>query len=68
MVNILHVLVLLGLLFQGIHQYVLFRGSLISLIHAIVVEQKLVFQSNIQVFGSTSDLYGSNQYQHDIGI
>ena len=69
-VNIPHVLFfyehatlfLLELLFQGYHQYAEFRGS-ISFVHASFVEQKLVFWSNMQVFGSTCDSHGSNQYQ-----
>ena len=70
-VNIPHVLVfyehamlfLLELLFQGYQQYAQFRGSLISFVHASFVEQKLVFWSNMQVFGSTCGSHGSNQYQ-----
>ena len=70
-VNIPHVLVfyehamlfLLELLFQGYPQYGQFRGSLISFVHASFVEEKLVFWSNIQVFGSTCGSHGSNQYQ-----
>ena len=69
-VNIPHVLVfyehamlfLLELLFQGYHQYAQFRGSLISFVRASFVEQKLVFWSNMQVFGSTCGSHGSNQY------
>ena len=63
-VGIPHVLVLYehAMLFQGIHQYVQFRGCLISFLHASFVEQKLMFWSH--VFGSTCGSHGSNQYQH----
>ena len=72
-VNIPHVLVFyehsilfpLELLFQWIHHYFLFRGYLISSVHARFFEQKMVFRSNMQVFGSTCGSTGSNQYQHD---
>ena len=65
-VNIQHVLVfyehgmlfLLELLFQGYHQCAQFGGSFISFVHASFVEQKLVFWSNMQVFGSTCGSYG----------
>ena len=59
---LMNMLFLLELLFQWIHQYVQFRGFLISFVHASFVEQKLVFWSNMQVFGSTCGSYGLNQY------
>ena len=67
-VNIPHVLVfyehamlfLLELLFQGYPQYAQFWDSLKSFVHSSFVEQKLVFWSNIQVFGSTCGPHGSN--------
>ena len=58
-------LFLLELLFQWNHQYVQSKGFPMSSLHASYVEQKMVFRSNMQVFGSTCGSHGSNQYQGD---
>ena len=72
-VNMRHVLVFyehatlfpLELLFQWSHKNCHFKGFLISFVHASFIEHKVVFWSNMQVFGSTCGSYGLNQYQHD---
>ena len=69
-VNMRHVLVFyehatlfpLELLFQWSHKNCHFKGFLISFVHASFIEHKVVFWSNMQVFGSTCGSYGSNQY------